>query len=1040
LTDRSYDVVLTPKDIARTRSPRIIKLHGSLPSHTPFIFAEEDYRTYPVKFAPFVNLAQHVLLENELLLLGFSGDDPNFLAWAGWVRDQLGASARRIHLAGVLNLSAARRRYLENLNVSPIDMAPLVAGISDPADRHAKATELLLESLHGAKPKPIHVWTRAKRISGEDWKAMPATARLAQLVKDWEADRLGSPAWLIAPWVERYRLRMDTMDIGHSAVGDLANVEPRLRDRFAAELAWRIEASHLGVPDWAKQPLEDVLADLTATLSTAERVRIRVQLAYNAIEIRDAPTFDRHIEGLEAAREHDREAAPWAAYLRGLHGRDSLNMAAISAAVPNIRGDDPVWLLRRAALLCELRDPKGAARLVRSALLDIRRRRALDRRSLWLVSRESWARFMWRTLSSELRKEEEGDLELADEWPPNYSNMRIEPWDELNALESELRAEQDRADKYSGGEKAHFEAGSWTPAGKGGRHWVAPWVIPVEWLTRRLADTVGVPANAGSYDILSGRLARAVASSGEHNDSACIWRVASYLDSEDGDLINAWFGRIEVAALPQSVVDELSAALQGSIEFWGVTLGSQHGAYSEHVSRLRVFLQLLSRLSVRANPDIAGKLFNLAIRTFEQGGAKHWWIYKSTANLIARSLSAIPPAQRGAHVGEMLTFPLPKEAKVTGISRDWPEFSESFHARDVTLSRPPGDWEGRIAELTNLVAKDNGNQRHRAIQRLWLLVDKNVLTKAELSRFADALWSQRTTPAGLPFDEDFFPGIFLQLPEPNAGDAKAAFDFEIVQPLLVGSCGPGSLESIAYVGSEADKGRGTRPFSDVVALALIKAIGKPARTDDTQAAASAIAFGLLPVATLDEEASDKLWSWATADDGGRGMMFLPYLVRRNPERGQEATTRLTRALNARDFARVNVALETVRRWAHLVERDSFPDIIGAAIASLIAIRREPALFRALDVCVDLVERKMLDVKDLERVRDGLTELFVETDYHNWRRSDFRTATLTYVRANAFRLARALKRSGNVGAVIDDWVAAGGSDPIPEVRYVAVCHS
>ena len=125
--DRTYEVVRTPADIASARTPRIVKLHGSLPSHTPFIFAEEDYRTYPKKFAPFVNLAQQILLENELCLIGFSGDDPNFLAWSGWVRDHLGRSARPIRLAGVLNLAPPRRRYLENLNVTPIDLAPLVA-------------------------------------------------------------------------------------------------------------------------------------------------------------------------------------------------------------------------------------------------------------------------------------------------------------------------------------------------------------------------------------------------------------------------------------------------------------------------------------------------------------------------------------------------------------------------------------------------------------------------------------------------------------------------------------------------------------------------------------------------------------------------------------------------------------------------------------------------------------------------------------------------------------------------------------------------
>ena len=83
--ERLYELVEKADAIACTRSPRIVKLHGSLPSHGPFILTEEDFRTYPVKAAPFVNLAQQVLLENELVLLGFSGEDPNFLRWAGWV-------------------------------------------------------------------------------------------------------------------------------------------------------------------------------------------------------------------------------------------------------------------------------------------------------------------------------------------------------------------------------------------------------------------------------------------------------------------------------------------------------------------------------------------------------------------------------------------------------------------------------------------------------------------------------------------------------------------------------------------------------------------------------------------------------------------------------------------------------------------------------------------------------------------------------------------------------------------------------------------
>ena len=103
--DRKYDTILTPSDIPGRMKPRIVKLHGSFPSHRPFIFTEEDYRTYPRKFAPFVNIVQQSIMENVFCLIGFSGEDPNFLHWIGWVRDNLGESIRFIYLCGLLSLS-----------------------------------------------------------------------------------------------------------------------------------------------------------------------------------------------------------------------------------------------------------------------------------------------------------------------------------------------------------------------------------------------------------------------------------------------------------------------------------------------------------------------------------------------------------------------------------------------------------------------------------------------------------------------------------------------------------------------------------------------------------------------------------------------------------------------------------------------------------------------------------------------------------------------------------------------------------------------
>ncbi len=155
---RRYDLVQTAADLPGRMKPRIIKLHGSFPSHRPFILTEEDYRTYPANFSPMVNSVQQAMLEGVVCLIGFSGEDANFLYWSGWVRDNLQSASPRIYLLGLLNLTSAQRSLLERRNVVAVDLSPLFSRQDwpDPDVRHSKALEWLLLSLHrGQTPDPL---------------------------------------------------------------------------------------------------------------------------------------------------------------------------------------------------------------------------------------------------------------------------------------------------------------------------------------------------------------------------------------------------------------------------------------------------------------------------------------------------------------------------------------------------------------------------------------------------------------------------------------------------------------------------------------------------------------------------------------------------------------------------------------------------------------------------------------------------------------------------------------------------------------------
>jgi hypothetical protein len=155
---RAYTPVTTPTQLTIAFAPRIVKLHGCFRSNTRLIITEEDFRRYPKDFAPFVNTVQQALLENSFVLLGFSGDDPNFLAWIGWIRDELGNKHAPIYLVGPLSLGPAERLLLDRRGVTPIDLSVPFKGVNTPNGIHAASIGWFLDCLADARPPRPERW------------------------------------------------------------------------------------------------------------------------------------------------------------------------------------------------------------------------------------------------------------------------------------------------------------------------------------------------------------------------------------------------------------------------------------------------------------------------------------------------------------------------------------------------------------------------------------------------------------------------------------------------------------------------------------------------------------------------------------------------------------------------------------------------------------------------------------------------------------------------------------------------------------------
>ena len=141
--DRPYQIVTNKETLLYKTSPRIIKLHGSFPNIRPYIITEEDFRTYPQNYPEFVNTVRQALMESVFCLFGFSGNDPNFLQWLGWLRDVMGNQASPVYLITYEpNLHKAQTDLFKRRGIEIINIATIQKGIS-----YSEGLEIILTFL-----------------------------------------------------------------------------------------------------------------------------------------------------------------------------------------------------------------------------------------------------------------------------------------------------------------------------------------------------------------------------------------------------------------------------------------------------------------------------------------------------------------------------------------------------------------------------------------------------------------------------------------------------------------------------------------------------------------------------------------------------------------------------------------------------------------------------------------------------------------------------------------------------------------------------
>lgn len=232
---RHYNIVTSKDSLIYQPHPRIVKLHGSFPDNRPFIITEEDYRTYPERFPEFVNTIRQALIETQFCLIGFSGDDPNFVSWLGWFRDIMGQQMRPIYMIYVgqrphdseIKLLSSRKIEL----IITADISP------DPVE----ALDFIL-SYVGNIYKEDNKWSGKLEIQLSDTKKLKDSINMMRKIRE------SYPGWIILP-ADKIESDFDDCRSEFAFMGksyeDLGN-EDKLN--FLYEYTWRLQTSFM--PSW----------------------------------------------------------------------------------------------------------------------------------------------------------------------------------------------------------------------------------------------------------------------------------------------------------------------------------------------------------------------------------------------------------------------------------------------------------------------------------------------------------------------------------------------------------------------------------------------------------------------------------------------------------------------------------------------------------------------------------------------------------------------------------------------------------------------
>lgn len=749
IVERAHYTVVCREDIPQSKilgRRRIVKLHGSFPSQRPFIFTEDDYRRYPELFAPFVNLVRQSLLENVFCLVGFSGDDPNFLHWIGWVRDMLDKHALPIYLFVSRAPSLGQRTLLEARQVTPV-VLPILSGVEecDYPSRFDAMFRLLAKPLDAEDSEwgDLPPLDQVSRLPAEDVEER--RNRLLNVYSPIVSLRKTYPGWLIAPLSIRKRFQRSVDNIpgfinGKDLHDKLLQDTPHVGVAVFAEYSWHQEV--------LLQCLDDSLAIAALSL-------IKATSKYSAT------TFDKQkaelkrfqIESIKDFQQRWRELGlsllRWARQELRRDSFDTLKKL-LASVLPkdlqlhdeiahesillslyegdrdiahrllsdwHIRSSDSYMHIRKGMLLGEIGKLEAAIAVSLKGLQQLRSNQRLHSSSMQYLSQEAWAclaiSHLQKSKSFNLLSPEDdpGDALVSEQLSRRLADLAAKGFDsqrELQQLTAALNAETPPPSEPTS-YIPQFDLGRYSATKQlSGSYELREKIYAAfSWLT--LSDRIALVSRIGNTTFDIGSFAQA-AWWVQYTDS--MQRVLSVMiRTLNKDVLNprgptqllhkaGWLSRYQVARTEESLALQICSRSLSLVERM-----FSNSADEEDLKRVAGFhMAVFARLIIRISD--AAKVYSFMGRVIALHHQPLLWriqqLWKELALALSRCFEALPAGDRARILPSIASIPDASSMsnRNRGFEDDWICFRMLYpRTNDLVVSNEVHDVSAIVDDL-----------------------------------------------------------------------------------------------------------------------------------------------------------------------------------------------------------------------------------------------------------------------------------------------------------------------------------------------------